>query len=71
MCFGHKTLHLTQEIYKMRNGVVLKHVFVLYDNFKFMGCLGYLLRKHVFDVMHICQIKNNYMYKQVSSKQEK
>ena len=49
----HMTLKLTQEMYKMRNGVVLKHKFVPYDNFEFEVCLVYMLHKCSFDVVYI------------------
>ena len=50
---SHKSLKLVQEMYKHRNRVAFNPSFVSYDYFLFEACLGYLLRKHVFDIMHI------------------
>ena len=48
----HKFLQLPQEMYKLRNRVVLKPLFVSYDNFKFQTCLctvALILMSCIFD----------------------
>lgn len=61
-----QVLAIAAEIYLKKKWVVLKPSFVSYNNFKFETCLGYLLRKRVFNIVYTSHVQiDNFQDKNV------